>query len=365
MILNDVTLREGEQMPDRNYTVEQKVEAGLELSELGVESLEVGFPVTGEKDREAIRTLAVEAEADIVGLARAVPGDVEAAADASADVIQVMVPTSDYQLDHVLDKDRESVLQMAREAVDLVVDHGAVPHLILVDAFRTEVEEIRTVAHEFDGVECITLADTVGARLPSGVQRLLEKLEPSVDLERFGVHFHDDLGVGTANVLTAYQAGIGKADVSVASLGERAGNSSLEEVVVGGVLEHDEDFGVETDELIPKCERVLDVLGEQDAISDRKAILGSEVTKHESGIHTAAMLNEPKTFEPFDPGDFGGERDLLFGEGTGTTGASILLSRAGVTPTDERVESFLSVLADEGPVDTEEAVSIAEANFQA
>lgn len=363
MYLNDVTLREGSQMPGREYSVEQKVEAGRRLDQLGVEFVQAGFPATGEDDREAIRRLAADADARVVALARAVEHDVEAAAAAEADVIEVFVPISDLQLEHTLGKSRSEALDLAREAVDLATDHGAAAHLTLADAFRTPPEDVREATARFEDVEYVTLADTVGARTPVSVARHLDDLSDHVDLERIGVHFHDDLGLATANALGAYEAGVGKADVSVASLGERAGNPALEEVVVAGVVEHGESFGVDERRLVPTCEAVLDVLEETDAVDPRKAVLGTEVTEHESGIHTAAMLREPSAFEPFDPGTFGGERRLLFGAGTGTTGASTLLSRAGIEPTDERVEAFLSLLEREGPVDEDEALALAESEF--
>lgn len=363
MILNDVTLREGDQMPGRDYSIDQKVNAGKQLDELGIAFIQPGFPVTGEKDRKVIRRLANTVDARVVALARAVQGDIEAAVEAEADVVEVIIPVSDLQIEYSLGKSRDTVLDMARDAVDLVVEHGATPHLTLVDAFRTRPEHLRKAATAFDVVEYLTLADTVGARTPVSVRDLLSELRSDVDLSNIGVHFHDDLGVATANALAAYEAGVGKADVSVASLGERAGNPALEELVVGGVVEHNDSFGIAEAQLIPACESVLDILNESDNADPRKAILGSEVTEHESGIHTAAMLHEPSVFEPFNPETFGGERRLLFGTGTGRSGASTLLSRAGIEPTEQRIEEFLSLLAEVGPVDEDEALALAENNL--
>ena len=363
MILNDVTLREGDQMPGRDYSVDQKVDAGRRLDDLGVDCLQAGFPVTGETDREAIRRLAADCDARVVALSRALTEDVDAAIDAAADVVEVFAPVSELQLEHTLEKPYEDVLDQVRDAVDRATDRGVTAHLTLVDAFRTDPERLRETAREFTDVEYVTLADTVGARTPVSVRQLLEDLSADVDRSRLGVHFHDDLGVATANALAAYEAGVGKADVSVASLGERAGNPALEEVVVCGAVEHGASFGVDESRLVPACEDVLEILGETDVAGPRKAILGSEVTEHESGIHTAAMLHEPSVFEPYDPEAFGGERTLLFGAGTGASGAATLLSRAGLEPTDERVEEFLSLLADAGPVTESEAISLAEAEL--
>lgn len=359
--LADVTLREGDQMPGREYTYEGKLAAGRALSRLGVSYIQAGFPITGEKDIRVTRDLAREVDADVSALARARPGDVDACLDAEADVVEVFAPLSDLHLEHAIGTTREEMLVMLTEAVDRAHDGGAAAHVSLVDAFRTDRAILAEAIDDLGVAEYVTLADSVGARTPDFVGPFLCGLGEDVDLSGVGVHFHDDLGVATANALRAVDAGIGKVDVSVASLGERAGNPAIEQVVVASVLDYDEDFGIDYRELLPVCEEVLETLGEE--IDPRAAILGSEVTTHEAGIHTAAMLTEPSTFEPFDPEEFGGERRLIFGTGTGRGGAVKLLERADVTPTDEVVGEYLDRLAERGPLDTDEAVALARSAF--
>lgn len=358
MLLCDVTLREGDQMPGSDYSIEEKVEAGRALDDLGVSYIQTGFPITGERDREATRRLSAEVSAETIGLARAIADDIDAVCDAEADITEVILPLSDRHLEHSLGKTREEALSMADEALAHADDRGVTAHVTLIDAFRTDAAHLIDFFERFPDPEYINLADSVGARTPKTVRETVAALDGSVDFDRVGVHFHDDMGVGVANTLAADEMGVGKADVSVASLGERAGNTALEEVVVAGVTNHDEDFGVETSELIPVCERVLDALGE--SVEPRKPVLGEAVTTHESGLHTAAMLNDPSVFEPFAPARFGGERNLLFGSGTGRSSARTLLERAGVEPTDERIEELLSALDEEGPLELEEAVALAD-----
>lgn len=357
MRLNDVTLREGDQMPGRSYTESQKVAAGTTLDDLGVDFIQAGFPVTGEKDQSVIATLSERTEAAVIGLARARTGDIDAALSAQADVVEVFLSISDTQLEHVLGMDRVTALDMLRDAITYIQESAATAHLSLADAFRADPEHLIEVFEEFPDVEYITLADTVGVRTPRSVRSYLERLEAAVDMERVGVHFHDDMGVATANLLTAYEAGVGKADVSVASLGERAGNPALEEVVVAGATEYDDSFGVAESRLVPSCTDILETL--EESVQPRKAVLGEEVTEHESGIHTAAMLDEPSVFEPFDPSQFGGERRLLFGEGTGQTGARKLLERAGFEPTEQRIQRLSDRLTEVGPIETSAAVDLA------
>jgi isopropylmalate/homocitrate/citramalate synthase len=364
--LRDVTVREGAQMPGRDYGVEARVTAARALDRLGLDAIQAGFPAVGETDREAIRRLAGDegVDADVVGIARATTGDVEAALDAAADAVEVFVPTSDRQLDHVLGTSRAEAMEMAGGALDRAREGGAGVHLTLVDGFRTDPTHLAAVYDRFPSVPTITVADTVGARTPARVREFVtDLLERGVDPDRLGVHFHDDMGVAVANTLAAVGAGATTADVSVASLGERAGNAALERVVVADAVDGAGDCAAAVDrtELVPACEAALDALGE--SVDPRTPVLGADVTTHESGIHTAAMLRDPGTFEPFDPAAFGGERRLVFGAGSGRGSARALLERAGVEPTDDRVARLLDLLAERGPMDGREASALVDAEF--
>jgi len=355
MQLKDVTLREAAQMPDRSYTADQCREAGRHLDRLGPAFVQAGFPVTGPPDPAVVEDLAGRLETQITALARPIDGDIDAALATDADVVDLFAPLSEKQLAHSLGKSRDEVLAMVANALDRVIDGGATPHVSLVDAFRTEPEHVIAWCQEFRDVPVVGLADTVGCRTPVEVRSFLEELDDAgVDLSRIGVHFHDDIGVATANVLAAARAGVGYADVSVASLGERAGNAALEEVVVAGYLSEAETFGTDHGDLIPACEAALDALGEN--LPPRKAVLGESVTRHEAGIHTEAMLSDPGTFEPFDPAIFGGERTLLFGAATGESGAGALLEQADIEA-DPAV--FLDLLEREGPLTHDDAVALA------
>ncbi len=358
MRLSDVTIREGGQMPGRSYDAGTRIAAGRELDRLGLSSIQPGFAVASEADREAIATLAADCDADVVSIARAVTGDVEAALDAGADVIEVFGPLSALQLEHTVGTSRAEMLEAMADALDVAREGGATPQLTLVDAFRTDREHVVAAFERFADVPVVSLADTVGALTPAGVAEFLGALErEGVDLGRSGVHFHDDLGVATANALTAGRAGVGKVDVSVAGLGERAGNPPLEEVAVAGPVGGRVDVDVRSEELIPVCRAVLDALGE--SVDPRKAVLGPEVTEHESPIHTAAMLSEPSVMEPYDPTRFGGSRTLIFGQKTGRGAARRLLERAGREPTDDTIEALLAALQSEDPVELDGAVDIA------
>ena len=356
--LCDVTIRESEQLPGRSYDLEAKLDAGRALDSLGVPLVQAGFPITGETDRRAVAQLADELTADVVAIARAVDGDVDAALEANADVIEVFAPLSTRQLETTIGTDRETMLDRLRGAVDRAADGGATVHLTIMDAFRTDHEYVLDATDCFDDVPTIGLADTVGATSPSGVDEFLEGVvDAGVEPSRLGVHLHDDLGVATANALVAARHGVSRIDVSVASLGERAGNPSLEEVAILCDRDGIVDFGLESSQLIPRCEAVLDALGE--SVDDRKAVLGGDVFEHESGLHTAAMLRDPSTFEPFDPATYGGERSLVFGAGSGAGAARALLESAGADPDDDLIRELLAALEREGPIGLEDALGLA------
>lgn len=361
MRLTDVTVREAAQMPGRSYTADQRIRAGKAIDRLGVDRIQPGFPVAGEVEREVVRELSATVDAETVAIARALERDVDAALASNADVIEVFAPVSELHLEHDLNKSREEVLAMLDDAVELARDGGATVQLMVLDGFRTDVEHLLAVFDRFDDVPQIGLADTVGRRSPTSVRSMLDQLAAEVDPERIGVHFHNDLGVGPANVLTAHECGVANADVSIGALGERVGNPALEEVVAVGDLEYDDAFGVDPERLVPVAEEVLGALDED--VSERKPILGREATTHEAGLHTAAMLDEPSLYEPFDPARFGGERTLVFGEGTGRGGARKLLDRADVGASEESVDRFLELLAEHGPMDQDAAQQLAEREF--
>jgi isopropylmalate/homocitrate/citramalate synthase len=356
MELLDVTLREGEQRAGHSYTVEQKVAAARTLDDLGVDYVQVGFPVAD--DRTARVCERVDLDAKTTGIARAVERDVVAAAESGVDVIDLFAPTSDRQRERVLGSSRSELVETVREAHDRARETGREVHFTAMDGFRTDPAFLNELRAELEPTR-FTVADTVGSNTPRTVTETLDALDG--DLSTVGVHFHDDLGVSTGNALAAAACGVGKVDVSVAGLGERAGNTPLEELLVSGSV-GGEAFETDVDlaALLPAVESVLDTLAED--VDPQKPLLGEGVFEHESGLHTAAMLDDPATFEPFDPAQFGGERRLLFGAASGRGAATRLLERAGAEPTESLVDALLARLQDrETEATLDEAVEMAEA----
>jgi isopropylmalate/homocitrate/citramalate synthase len=356
MRICDVTPWTVSGLPDRDYTVDQRVEAGRALDRLGVPLVGAGFPAAGDDERETVRRLTDDLAADVVAACRTPTGEVEAALETGADVVEVTIPVSDVWLEHVLGCSRDEAFDRAEAAVLRAREGGVDVHLALEDAFRAEVPAI---AGAFGRFECpVVLADSVGARTPPFVAGFLRTLaDASVDLTRAGVRFHDDLGCATANALVAAETGIDRVDTSVAALGERAGTAATEEVVVaahaGGT-----DAGVNVGETVPACEDVLRALGEP--AGERKAVLGERATTLEVRAGTAAAVDDPSAFEPVDPEAFGSRRRLVFDEATGADAARRLLERAGRDADPDTVQRLLERLSGAGAVDFAEAVELAE-----
>lgn len=350
----DLTLREGEQRPGVAYSIDEKVAAARELDSLGVDYVQLGFPVAD--DRTARVCERVTLDATTTGIARAIPGDVDAAVEAGVDAINLFAPTSDRQLEHVLGTDRQAMVDAVVAAADRARERGVEVHFDAMDGFRTDPAHLTALFEQVDA-ELYTVADTVGGRTPAGVLEHLGAID--VPVSRLGVHFHDDLGVATANTLAAARLGVARADVSIAGLGERAGNASLEELVATVVVgDEPVTLDVDDEELLPVAHAVLDALGED--VEPTKSLLGEEVFAHESGLHTAAMLDDPSTFEGFDPAAFGGRRRLLFGSATGAGAARRLLDRAGREATEDRVQRLLEELdAADGELSLDAAVTLA------
>lgn len=339
----DLTLREGSQVPGLEITddVGERVLDGLARVDVG--RVEVSFPRA--EPREELYRHADSLGLGTAALARAVPADVDAALDVDPDEIEVIVNASDVQLEYALGKSREESLELLRENVERTVDGGVDAGATLMDAMRADDDHLRAGARVIRdaGGKHVTLADTTGAGDPETVHETTAAVvdEVGADLE-VAIHTHDDMGVATANAVAAVDAGADSVDATVGGVGERAGNAPIEEVAVLAT-ERGDEVALDLPELVPTCRNVLDAL---DVNYEGKPVLGQEGYRHESGLHTAAMLREPSTYEPFTPERYGAERELLFGHGTGRGAIRVLLEAAAIEPTDERIGAGREALRD-------------------
>src|SRR3982751_6344898 len=344
VIIFDTTLRDGEQSPGISLNTSEKLEIAQQLSRLGVDVIEAGFPIASPGDFEAVQAIAREVEGPIIaGLARVHVGDIDAAYGAVRDAerprIHTFISTSDIHIEHQLRSTREDVKGQARAAVaharSLVEDVEFSP----MDATRADVEytaEVIQIALE-EGATTINVPDTVGYAMPDEYAAFLGRLYELVPGLRdvvLSVHCHDDLGLAVANSFAGLQAGARQVECAINGIGERAGNASLEEIVM---LLHTRaaDIGLETGiqtREISRTSRLVSRLTGY-AVQPNKAIVGRNAFAHESGIHQDGVLKERSTYEIMQADVVGVDdsTSLVLGKHSGRHALKAALEELGFT----------------------------------
>ena len=358
VLIFDTTLRDGEQAPGFSLRVDEKLRLARQLDTLGVDIIEAGFPIASNDDFEAVKAIAEKVDGPrIAGLARAMEKDIrrawEAVKPAAKPRIHTFISTSEVHLKYQIKKTGDEVLADTRAMVSLARDlasthPGADVEFSAMDASRSDPEYLAKVLGV--AVECgattINVPDTVGYALPlefGDLIRELFRLTPSLRGVTVSVHCHNDLGLATANSLAAVRAGATQVECAVNGIGERAGNTSLEEVVMA-IKTRGEHFdavtGVDTREIARTSRLVSALTGYQ--IQRNKAIVGRNAFAHESGIHQAGVLSEPSTFEIMQPADVGlAESDIVLGKHSGRHALRAKLAELGyVLPDAELDEAF-------------------------
>jgi methanogen homocitrate synthase len=332
----DVTLRDGEQTPGVSFTCLEKMEIAQMLDSIGIEIIEAGFPIVSENEKECVRSIAnMGLDSRICCLARARTEDIEAAIDCDVDVVSIFIATSDLHIRHKYRKPREEVLDEALGMVDFAVDHGLSVRFAAEDASRTELSflkemYLRGIEHR---VSYVSFADTVGCLLPGEIYQIVSGLCPLLT-KPLCIHCHNDLGCATANTLTAGAAGAFQLHTTVNGIGERAGNASLEEVLVALRLK----AGVDRYDLsLLKSLSALVVKSSGIAIAKTKPVVGEHAFAHESGIHIAAIIKDPLTYEFIQPEIVGSERCFMLGKHTGRRALDHIAKSLGCTLTDNQM----------------------------
>jgi 2-isopropylmalate synthase len=318
----DTTLRDGEQSPGISLNTAEKVEIAQQLARLGVDVIEAGFPITSPGDFEAVEAISRQVEGPtICGLARTHKADIDAAwgaiRDAGRPRIHTFISTSDIHIEHQLQTDREDVKGQARAAVALARSYCEDVEFSPMDATRADVEftaEVCAIAVE-EGATVVNIPDTVGYTTPEEYAeyfRRLYELAPGLRGVEASVHCHDDLGLAVANSYAGVLAGARQVECAVNGIGERAGNCSLEEIVM--LIRTREDAhglttGVNTRELARTSRMVSRLTGY--AIQPNKAIVGRNAFAHESGIHQDGVLKERSTYEIMDATEVGLESNSI------------------------------------------------------
>ena len=349
LIIFDTTLRDGEQSAGIGLTAQEKLDIARQLERLGVDVIEAGFAASSPGDFDAVQTIAREVRRPIIAsLARCVPGDIDSAWEAIKDArhprIHVFISSSDVQIMAQLRKNPEEVLDMAVSSVEKAKGYCDDVEFSPMDATRTDMGYLyQLLEAAIDaGATTVNIPDTVGYTMPWEFADRIDKIKqnvPNIDKAVLSVHCHNDLGLSVANSLASIGSGVRQIEGCINGLGERAGNASLEEVIMGIETRRDVlgvSTNIDTRQIYRTSKLVSDITGF--SVQPNKAIVGANAFRHASGIHQDAILKERTTFEIMDPQSIGWPSNtLVLGKLSGRAGLRSRLEELGYNLTQEEL----------------------------
>jgi len=345
----DTTLRDGEQTPGVSLNPDQKLEIATRLSDIGVDVIEVGSAAASEGERNAIRIISdAGLAAEICTYVRAVQQDIDFAADYGADSVHLVVPVSDLHIAKKMRKTREQVAQMAYDAVEYAKSRGLIVELSGEDASRADQVFLRQIFSE--GIDRhadrLCFCDTVGLLTP---EKVSEYIPPIAAIAPLSIHCHDDLGFAITNTMAALKCGASCAHVTVNGLGERAGNTPMEEVVMALEILYGYPTRIRKEDIYSLSTLVSRLTGVPLPIN--KAIVGEMAFTHESGIHAHGVIREPSTYESVSPEMVGRKRRIVLGKHSGSASVEAALHEMSYKADEPQVKEIvkrIKQLGDEG-----------------
>lgn len=359
VIFFDTTLRDGEQSPGCTMNHAEKLRIAHQLEILGVDVIEAGFPASSQGDFDSVQAIAKQAgdNIQICGLARCMEKDIrrcwEAISVAKNPRIHTFLATSDLHMKYKLRKTPEQVIEMIKSSVSLAASLTSNVEFSCEDASRSDKDFLcRACGIAISaGATTINLPDTVGYAEPDEFAQLVKYVienTPGADKAIFAIHCHDDLGLGVANTLAALRVGARQAEVTLCGIGERAGNTSLEEVAMNLAVRKDY-YGLESNivstQLYPSCRLLSMTIGQP--IPHNKAIIGANAFAHESGIHQDGMLKNRQTYEIMTPQSVGRDStNLVIGKHSGRNAVRSKFESMGYKLDDEQLQTIFEAVKD-------------------
>lgn len=352
----DTTLRDGEQTPGISLTPSEKLQIARKLDEIGVNTIEAGSAITSQGEREAIRGITHEGlNAKIASFARTLTQDIDYCIDCDVDMVNIVVPTSSLHMEYKLKKSPEEVLAISNNVTEYAVDHGLKVMLSAEDSTRSDMDFLKQIfkgAIEA-GAHGICPCDTVSMLTPDKSKNFFD------ELSKLGVpvstHCHNDFGLATANTIFGVMGGAKEIHVTVNGIGERAGNASLEEVIVSlHTFYENYETDIILNQLYDTSKLVSRLTGAY--LQPNKAIVGENAFAHESGIHADGVLKKASTYEPIMPELVGHRRKFVLGKHVGTKGLQNRLEELGIYTTNAELATIFNKvkdLADKGKTVTD------------
>lgn len=343
----DTTLRDGEQTPGVSLTTENKLLIARKLDSLGVDIIEAGSAITSEGERASIKKIANEGlNAEICSYCRIRKEDIDSALGCDVASIHLVVPVSDLHIQQKLKKDRETVRAMAVEMTEYAKEHGLIVELSGEDASRADLDYLKSVynAGIEAGADRLCFCDTVGILVPERTHEIfldLAKLSKPVS-----VHCHNDFGMATSNTIAALRAGAQEAHVTINGIGERAGNTSLEEVVMVLYSLYKHKTRIDLKGLYTTSRLVSRLTGIP--VAPNKAIVGGNAFTHEAGIHVHGLLANTSTYEPITPELVGRERRIVLGKHAGRSSVVLALKEFGLSASEKQIDDIVARMKELG-----------------